>query len=311
MKINILTPVRAGGPYNWGRDLVNQLSKRGFEAKHVHGLLELLTSPLYQKADIVHTSVPLAFRLWKKPVVLTIKGEYSIEKTIWQPLYPAAIRKANIVTTPSYFLKERLNLKDAIVIPNTIFPEQFRVVKHTDKDVVNLVTVTKFHFKDKARGVLDILEILSSLPREVHKHINYSVVGGGPYLGQVIREAKRCEVNVKFYGILQDSRQVLQGSNIFIYYSHHDNFPNVILEAMACGLPVITNDVGAVSEIIENEKDGFIATNHDSYGEYLFDLINNLNLRAKVGQKARKAVESKFSWENVIDQYIDIYRKLV
>jgi glycosyltransferase involved in cell wall biosynthesis len=312
MKVNVITGVRPAGPYYFGKNLAEILRKKGIDATWVYQLHKVLSSPFWQTADIVHSSgVPLSYRLWRKPLVLTIKGEYPIEKRVWRLLYPLAIRKADIITTPSHFLKERLNLQDAIVIPNAIFPEQFKTVEHAEKDTINLVTVTGLQFKDKARGILDILEILSSLPGEVHKHIKYSVVGGGPYLEQVIREAKRYLVNVEFHGALPSPKQTLQSSDIFIYYSHHDNFPNVILEAMACGLPVVTNDVGAVSEIFENGKDGFIGTNHDSYGEYLLNLISNLNLRAKVGKEARKTVESKFNWENVIEQYIDIYHKLV
>ena len=210
-----------------------------------------------------------------------------------------------------HFLKERLNLQDAIVIPNAIFPEQFGMVKHADKDAINLVTIHGFYFKDKAKGILDVLEVLDSLPEEVRKNINYTVVGGGPYLKEVMAEAKKYNVNVQFTGMLPSPREVLEGSDIFIYYSHHDNFPIVILEAMACGLPVVTNSVGAVGEIIQHEKDGFIVNNHHSYAEYLIQLIKDSELRTKVGEKARKAVEARFNWETVIDEYIDIYQKLI
>jgi glycosyltransferase involved in cell wall biosynthesis len=256
-------------------------------------------------------SIPIKYRLWKKPLVLSIHGEYPIEKSIWQIFRPGAIRRADIVTTPSHFIKERLNLQDAIVIPNAVSPEKFQPVDHTEKDVINLLTITNFYFEDKARGVLDILEILSRLPAEVNKRIKYSVVGGGPYLEQVTREAKRYPVNVEFRGKLPSAKKTLQSSDIFIYYSHLDNTPTVILEAMACGLPVITNGVGAVGEMIVNGKDGFITTEYDSYVECLLNLINNSKLRSKVGKEARKAVESKFSWENIVEQYIDIYNKLV
>jgi glycosyltransferase involved in cell wall biosynthesis len=311
MKINILTPVRAGGPYNWGCSLVSQLNRKGLPAEHVHKLPDLLASPFYQSADVVHAAVPLTHVCWRKPVVISVRGDQRTENIVWRLLYPMALAKADVITTVSYFMKERLGLQDAIVIPNAIFPEQFRVVKHDGKDIINLATITKFYFKDKARGILDILEILGSLPEEVRKHINYSVVGGGPYLKEVMAEAKRYDVNVQFTGTLPSPRKVLEGSDIFIYYSHQDDLPNVILEAMACGLPVVTNNVGAVGEIIENEKEGFIAANHGSYTEYLIHLIKDSGLRARVGENARKAVEARFNWETVIDKYIDIYQKLV
>lgn len=311
MKVNILTGVRKGGPYNWGRDLAAELNKHGVEAKHIHALKTSILSPFHQNADIIHTAVPLTFRLWTKPVVISVRGEYPSEKNIWRFFYPMAIRKANIVTTPSHFLKERLNLESAIVIPNAVFPEEFKPVEHSEKNTINLVTITNFYFKDKSKGILDILDILHGAQREVREQIKYSVIGGGPYLKQVMGEAKRHNINVQFTGTLRSPKGILECSDIFIYYSYQDNFPIAILEAMACGLPVITNDIGAVSEIIENEKDGYIAMSNNVYIEYLLSLVKNLNLRVKTGENARKAVETKFNWKNIVNNYIDIYEKII
>ena len=311
MKINILTPFRKGGPYNWGRNLASQLNRKGLPADHVHKLRDLLTSPFYQSADVAHAAVALIRVGWKKPVVISVHGDHRADNNIWGFLYPMALARADVITTVSCFMKEKMNLKDAIVIPNAIFPEQFGVVKHADKDAINLVTIHGFYFEDKAKGILDVLEVFSSLPEEVRNNISYTVVGGGPYLKEVMGEAKKYNVNVQFTGMLPSPREVLEGSDIFIYYSHHDNFPIVILEAMACGLPVVTNSVGAVGEIIQHEKDGFIVNNHHSYAEYLIQLIKDSELRTKVGEKARKAVEARFNWETVIDEYIDIYQKLI
>jgi glycosyltransferase involved in cell wall biosynthesis len=270
-----------------------------------------LTSPFYQRADIVHAAVALIHLGWKKPLVLTLHGDHRTENSISRLLYPAALAKADVITTVSSFMKERMNLKDAVVIPNGIYPERFRTVRHAGKDVLNLVTITNFYFKGKAKGVLDALEVLSSLPEEVRKQINYKIVGGGPHLKVVTGEAKRYQVNVQFLGMLPGPSEALEGSDIFLYYSHQDDLPIIILEAMACGLPVVTNSIGAVAEIIENERDGFIATNHDSYAEYLILLIKDPGLRAKIGEKARKTVEARFNWETIVDKYIDIYRRLV
>lgn len=309
--VNILTGVRKGGPYNWGRDLAIMLNKRNIEAKHRHALKNLLFSPIYQDVDLIHTGLPLSYRLWRKPVVLTIKGDYSIEKRKWRHLYPIAIKKADIVTTPSQFLKQRLNLDDAVVIPNAIFPERFRPAKHSEKNVINLVTITKFYFKDKAEGVLNILNILSEVKKSTDKEINYTIVGGGHYLEQIKEKTRGYNMKVKFTGFLDNPKEVLEASDIFVYYSIHDNFPNAILEAMASGLPVVTNNVGAVHEIIKSGKDGKVAECDNDYQEYLLNLVDDYKLRMKMGQNARKTVEEKFDWNKVIDDYISIYDDII
>ena len=310
MRINILTPINSGGPYNWGRDLAKSLNKRDYFAKHTHGLAELLVSPLYQQADIIHTAVPLTFRFWKRPVVFTVHGDWSLENNIWKAFYPLAIRKANIITS-SHFLAERLKLKNSVVIPNAVFLDQFKAIDYADKEIVNLVTVTNFYYKDKADGIIGIFKVLSNLPKEVRDHVFYSIVGGGPYLRQITQEAKRFKLNVKLYGTLPNSKEALQNSDIFIYYSFHDNSPIAILEAMACGLPVVTNDVGAVTEMIEDKKDGFIVNDYDSYAQCLLNLINNVDLRAKIGRNSRNTIKNKFNWGNIVDKYIGIYNEFI
>ena len=310
MKINILTPVHKGGPYNWGRDLAYLLNKKGFVANHVHKLKEVLISPFYQNADIIHTTVPLTYKFWRKPVVLTVKGDYTIEKRKWRVLYPLAIKKADVITTPSHFLKEKLNLYDPIIIPNAIFPERFKVVKHSEKDVINLVTVTKFAFKDKSEGVLNMIKILEKIQKITDKQINYTLIGGGLYLERLKEKTKKYDTNVKFTGFLDNPKEILEKSDIFIYYSVHDNFPNAILEAMASGLPVITNNVGAVHEIIETGKDGYVAEYDKDYQECLLSLLDDYKIRARLGQNARKTVEEKFDWNIIVNDYISIYEKL-
>jgi glycosyltransferase involved in cell wall biosynthesis len=308
MKVSLLTPIRMGGPYSWGKDLTYVLNQNGVLAKHVHSLPMLAGSCLYQPADIVHTTVPIPFRLWKRPVVFTIKADYTIEKNTWQRFVPKTIAQASVLTVPSHYLKQKLGLRGATVIPNALFPDRFKPVAHRGKEVLNLVTVTNFHFLDKAKGLINVAKVLERLQ---NKNIKYTVIGGGIYLKQVKEEVTKRRISVEFTGFLTDPKPFLAASDIFLYYSYQDNFPNVILEAMACGLPVVTNNVGAVSEIIQNEKDGYIAATDDAYLEYLLNLLSDVELRTKIGENARKAVEAKFEWAKIVDEYIKIYKALL
>lgn len=310
MRVNVLT-ARFGGPFQWGKDLAYMLNNSRIEAKHIHTLFSLSKSCLYQNVDIVHTTVPIPFRLWKKPIVFAIHGDYTIEPNIWQRFIPKTITRADAIIIPSQYLKQKLGLNDAIVIPNAIFPERFKQVRHSEKETINLVTITGFHFKDKARGILDILEILSVAKKIANKRIKYVVVGGGPYLGRIMAQAKSYGIDVEFTGMLQNPKTILENSDIFLYYSYHDASPIAILEAMACGLPVITNNVGAVSEIIDNAENGYIAEGDESYLTYLLSLLGDYKLRQEIGQNARAKVEEKFSWHNVSREYIQIYNKLL
>ena len=307
MKVNVLTPIRFGGPFKWGQDLVSLLNKNDLQATHIHTLFSLSKSCLYQNVDIVHTTAPFPFRLWKKPIVFTIHGDYTIEANIWQRFIPKTITRADAITVPSQYLKQKLGLDEAVVIPNAVFPQRFKPAQHGDKDELNLVTIMSFYFPDKVRGLLNIIEILGKVR---NCRLKYTIVGGGPYLEKIKHQINVIKkVAVKFTGFLPEPKPVLATSDVFLYYSYHDSFSIPILEAMASGLPVITNNFGPPSEIIDNEKNGYIAESDESYLKYLLSLLGDYKLRQKIGQNARAKTEEKFNWDKVVDRYIQIYNK--
>ncbi len=311
MKVNVLTPIRKGGPYGWGRSLVDCVNATGrHSARHLHEPARVLSAPARQDADLIHTALPLSVRLWKKPVVLTVHGDYTIENNLWKLLYPAAVRMADVVTTPSRFLKERLGLDGAEVIPNAIFPEQFPVRRRHDSGTINLVTVTKFYFEDKAQGVLDLLRIIELAGKSFDGKLNLTVVGGGRYLEPVREKATAFNVPVRFTGFLDQPSRELRQADIFVYYSTHDNFPVTLLEAMASGLPVLTNDTGAVREIITGGSEGYIAETDEEYADKLCRLIGDACLRQAMGLRARKKVEEQFNWHSIAAKYIALYDSL-
>lgn len=311
MKVSVATPIRRGGPYNWGKTLVEMLSySSSYEARHVCEMRDVLSMPFYQDADLVHTSVPVTLRLWRKPLILTVHGEYPIERNMWRHFYPASIRMADAITTPSLFLKDRLGLDDALVIPNAIFPEGFNAVIHADKASANIVTVTKFAFRDKAESLIRLMHIMKKARKSSDMPIDYTVIGGGKYLDDVKEKVGGNGLNVRFTGFVDSPKDYFQSHDIFAYFSVHDNFPIAILEAMSSGLPVVTNQVGAVCEMIENGRDGFIAHDDDEFLEYLSRLIDDPALRAWMGSNARKKVIERFNWHKVINSYTKLYESL-
>jgi glycosyltransferase involved in cell wall biosynthesis len=309
MKVSVLTPPRLGGPFYWARDLVAAVkgSGVGVVAEHIFQMSKLVMSPLYINADIVHTTLPFPVKLWRKPMVLTIKADYTIEPNVSQRFYPKVIAEAQVITTPSHYIKNKLGIEGVIVIPNAVFPDRFRVAKYKEGDKLKLATVMNFYFLGKARGCADLI---SMLVRKWDSDYRYIIVGGGTHLDIVKAKANGYNLDIRFSGFLYQPEIVLSNSDIFLYYSYHDNFPNAILEAMACGLPVVTNKVGAVSEIIENGKDGYIAESEEEFLDCLGKLVSSVELRRLIGSKARQSVIEKFSWDVLVGRYVEIYKSL-
>lgn len=305
MRVDILTPPREGGPKNWARDLAMMLNDKGIDVKHIYDRNKLVAMLFSQKADIIHTTIPLPFGMCHKPMVLTIKGDYTIEHNMWSRYYPSTIRHAKAVTIPSQYLKGKLGLSDAVVIPNAILPENFATVFHMERKRIKLATTCNMYFADKASGLLRLFDILHSIDGF---DFGLTVAGDGRHRKHIERRADG--LNVNFMGYVSDVRPILRDTDIFLYYSTHDNFPNALLEAMASGLPVITNRFGAVGEIIDRGNDGHIADNDDDYESALRYFMHSYSLRQEMGKLARKTVEDKFDWHKVVDRYIEIYEGL-
>src|SRR3990167_3119873 len=251
-KIHIITPIRPGGPQMWGRLLAKELNIRDeWSATHTRTLPRMIMTPFYEPADVVHTSVPITYRLWKKPLILTLRGNFMIEYYYWARMYPRSIRMADIVTVSSHFLKETLRLPNALVIPPSADLPQMPVRQRTDA-----LSKTK-----------------------IKKHpISIAILGGGVYLNEIKRESRRCGLPVTFYGFA-DPKPFFEQSDIFLYWSKHDNTPIAVLEAMSYGLPVVANNVGAMTELVTHKETGLIANTPDEFTAYVNELFDHPELQ--------------------------------
>jgi glycosyltransferase involved in cell wall biosynthesis len=103
-------------------------------------------------------------------------------------------------------------------------------------------------------------------------------------------------------------------SDVFLFPSLADNCPLVILEAMACGLPIVTFNTGGIPELVEHLENGYVAKYKDS--EDLIRGINYvLNLEKdqilQITTKSRKKIEGNFTIDIMVSQYETLYRKII
>ncbi len=311
--ILIITPHKKGGPWNWGADLVNELNKNSeFRAEHIFKIRDKFLSPFKPGVKLIHTTNPLAFSFLFRPIILTIHGK--IHGPFWKFFYWLSRFRASAVTIMSEFLKKSLSFKEAVVIPNAIDLSKFSKVNLISRDFFNILTVTKFWFPDKAKGLVELARIIFNLVKDFDKKISWRIVGFGPLLEDVKKSVgtldKPKNINVQWFGF-DLPQKYFSDSDIFAYFSFEDNMPIAIMEAMASGLPVVTNKVGAVNEIINSGRDGFITLNHQDYQNTLLKLMNDFDFRKNIGEAARKKIEENFNWKVILLKWIELYKKLL
>lgn len=171
----------------------------------------------------------------------------------------------------------------------------------------NRVLVVTRMFERK--GVQYLLEGLKNLDYNYEIHL----VGDGPYLKILKGMVDEKHLDIWFWGFLDNqSKEILdlyETSRIFVLPSEAENFPIVLLEAMAAGLAIITTRNTGCAEVVGDTALLVNACDSTSIQKALNRLIHDLGLCKKLGRLARKRLEENFSWNAVIRQYIARYQK--
>jgi len=118
---------------------------------------------------------------------------------------------------------------------------------------------------------------------------------------------------VHFVGYRNDVHTILPCLDIFCLTSHKEGLPLSLIEAMACGLPVVGTDVEGIRVVIESGRNGFLVENHDSgdLARVLSILIADRPLRERMGKEGRKDAERYYSLTRFSRQYNQLFASLV
>jgi glycosyltransferase involved in cell wall biosynthesis len=291
----------SGGPRVWAQNLAREMEKRGWKTEIAWGEKNYLIKPL-KHYDVIHSAFPIIY-CFSPRYILTIHGNYKAEKYLLSKiLFPLAEKRSDVLTTPSLFIKKGLRIDSMLVVPNGInMPEHYKINYGILDNFATFGILTNFNFKPKARGVWELSKILAKISPQ-----GKLIVGGtGQYFNEYKNQILNNYPNTKFIGHCR-KEDLFSQIDIFTYYSLLDNQPLALMEAMAFGLPVLSNDVGAVREIMTGDMEKYIANDEVGYANLLNDIINSEENRTACGRLARETV-GQFSWSKIADIWEEIY----
>jgi glycosyltransferase involved in cell wall biosynthesis len=300
--IDLCLPRRDGGVVQWGTEYARQLEKRGVKVKIWRGEKEVLQVPFRSKAAILHTTVPIPFKRPGQKLVYSLHGNFRKEMNVWRNVTSYSMRLADAVTTPSEYLRREVGI-ECEVVPNAITLTGNPPGEPSGARVVGLLT--NFNFPEKADGVLDLARVLAGLD----SGIELLVGGDGVALEEYQQKATQIYPNIRFLGRVR-KEELFAAVSVFTYYSHLDNQPLAILEAMDFGLPVLSNPVGGVPEIFAGKLVQYCMADHKQYGDALTTLLNDPSAW-KAAQSAQRERASDYAWDASMDTWKRIYAEVL
>jgi len=212
--------------------------------------------------------------------------------------------------------KEKLHL-----IPVGIDIEEYNPLKK-DSETLKILFVGRI---SRNRNVEPIIKAAGILKKRKTRHkFRFVIVGGEEkssetsktgYLDELKELAKKIGVAdiVDFTGPKYDLklREQYRTADIFVYTSLSENFGQTMLEAGAAGLPMICTKVGIAPEIITDNENGFLVKGEpEEIANRITELFDKKK-RERFGALTREKVRKNFNWDEIINKYLDIYKKML
>jgi glycosyltransferase involved in cell wall biosynthesis len=291
-----------------------------------------------QNFDIVHIHSPLTPPLQTSlPIIATIHTpmktdtEASFNETknlrtiIWKlsgtfisyPLEVALIKRADLITVVARSVANELQdypigQKDIIVMGNGIDSTMFTPIQHNSSEKYILFTGRLSYRK----GLFDLIESAQYVCAH-HPEISFYITGSG-ILSEKLKE-RISELGLtqhfKFLGFVtrEELIRLYQHATLYVLPSHYEGLPTVLLEAMACGLPVVATAVSGNLDVITDQKNGLLIPPKapQQLAEAITNVLDDENLRKTLGANARKTIEQHYTWDKISDHFLTQYQSLL
>lgn len=295
---------------------------------------------MYDELDILHChyAIPHATSAYNAKLILNEQGRdikiittlhgtditlIGLDPTLL-PLVRFSIDKSDGVTAVSRFLREKtltnFNLDRPVeVIPNFVNVNEW---KHHESEGERLrqqfapngekVLVHASNFRPVKR-VTDVVRVFAQVHEKVPSKL--VMVGDGPDRAEaerLCREMGICQ-DVRFLGKQTALPEIFSASDLFLMPSQSESFGLSALEAMSCGLPVLTSSVGGIPELNVHGTTGYISEigDIDRMARYAIDLLSDRKKYERFSLAARERAVTQFSAKDIVPMYEAFYEKVL
>lgn len=258
----------------------------------------------------------LAARLMRVPGIGALRNDGRSEANQcgrwggWLNLHSPQTLAANSQVAIRFSTEQGIPASRLYFLPNVVDTDWFRPAGEVPPGPLTLLAVGRLV---KQKRLDRFISILNTLRKNYHLDVRGLIVGPGcpdedlrEELENQARQLGLLPHIVEFRGGIADTRAVYRESAVCVLTSDHEGTPNVLLEAMACGLPVVASNVGGVPGIVRDGHTGFLFEPDDlaGFAAALAELVKNPGLRTEMGRRARAMVEENHSPQR-LPRYLD------
>ena len=285
--------------------------------------------------DVIHVQWPIPNGLgalflkifYKIPYINTIHGEevYLSKRYHTTPIIKLFVNQSaktltNSSETFKVCLESGLNREKLGIIPFGVDMNFFRPINvEKDKNIFQILSVG---YLIERKGFEYLIKAMENVLK-VHNNVKLMIVGSGPLetkLKTLIKDLI-LENNIQIISNVTDEGllKLYNSSDIFVLPSIVDSEGNteglgvVLLEAMACKIPVIGSNIGGIPDIVHNGETGLLVLEKDKLeiSRAIIKLIENENLRERISVSGYKMVKKHFNWDIIAKKYITVYNALL
>jgi glycosyltransferase involved in cell wall biosynthesis len=174
---------------------------------------------------------------------------------------------------------------------------------------VGMVARMNAHYKNHAGFLRMAARINRQMP-----DVEFLLAGDGPLREELERQAQELGLGnrVLFLGDRRDIPSVLAAMDVAVLTSDSESLSNVLLEAMAAGLPVVAYRVGGNAELVNDERGILVpAGDEEGFASAVGRLLGSSSMRSRLGHGAREFAAENFALESIRARYEDCYRTLL
>ena len=217
---------------------------------------------------------------------------------------------ARYIAAPSAGLKQLSEMADPFpirVIPNAVDCQYFRPEPQREHSALTLLSVGRLH---RQKNVSRTLEILLAIRDQAGIPATARVIGDGPERQNLEEFVHRhgLDAAVSFEGWLPriNVAAAYRSATVLVHLSSYEGMSNVVLEALASGLPVVGSRIPENMELVESDRNGLLFDLDDpapKIAQAIVCLYQNPDLWTQMSRRARERIAAKHSWDRVAEMY--------